>query len=112
MIEALWSVEFVSLPEGNQGAGVVVIETKRIFGGDSNYFYLGTLTSDKDGDVTANVNVKHYFGDTNAIFGSLKEFTLRLKGKPSEKQWTLFGEVGDNPDRKVAVRLTRLAELP
>jgi hypothetical protein len=39
-IEALWSLEFVST-EDSYGAGVVIFETNKIFGGDSLYYYLG-----------------------------------------------------------------------
>lgn len=40
MIEALWSAEFTS-NVGNFGAGVAVLETDRILGGDSQYYYVG-----------------------------------------------------------------------
>lgn len=39
-IEALWTVTFGS-NLGMSGAGVVVFETGRLFGGDPDYIYLG-----------------------------------------------------------------------
>jgi hypothetical protein len=39
-IEAVWAVNFIT-PVGAGGAGVVVFETGRIFGGDSYYYYIG-----------------------------------------------------------------------
>lgn len=47
MLEALWSVEFLSTAQG-YGAGVIVLESSRVFGGDSTYFYIGSyeLTHD------------------------------------------------------------------
>lgn len=40
MIEALWSVEFMSNLQG-AGAGVAVFETGRVLGGDAGYTYVG-----------------------------------------------------------------------
>lgn len=42
MLEALWSVEFVSNTDG-EGAGVAVLETGRILGGDGQYYYDASL---------------------------------------------------------------------
>ena len=38
-LEALWALTFGT--EQRLGAGVVVFETGRIFGGDGNFYYLG-----------------------------------------------------------------------
>jgi len=40
MIEALYGVEFVSNMD-NGGYGVAVLETGRIFGGDSSFVFVG-----------------------------------------------------------------------
>ena len=50
-LEALWSVRLRSLVPGATGysqyeaAGVVVLETDRLFGGDSSYYYTGTYST-------------------------------------------------------------------
>jgi hypothetical protein len=49
------SVEFGDVALGGQlyrNGGVAVLETNRIFGGDSGYYYLGTY-SIKDGQIEA-----------------------------------------------------------
>lgn len=109
MIEALWSVEFVA-QNGNIGGGVAVFESGRILGGDSSYFYTGSYRV-KNGSVEAEVNVTHYFGQLNNIFGNYESVTLTLAGQIHEQQFTVSG-TAQEPQGQVAIRLTRRAELP
>jgi len=110
MLEALWSDEFLSNVEGF-GAGVVVLESGRIFGGDSQYFYTGTYEVNS-GTLSGEINVTHYFGPANSIFGPDQNFTLRVSGKIEAPIMQGRGFRVDNPDLGVAFRLTRRAELP
>jgi hypothetical protein len=110
MIEALWTVEFIST-EGNFGAGVVIFETNRIFGGDVSYYYLGTYEVKND-QLTSKVKGTYYFGEPLSIFGELKEFTIHLSGKIEVPVMTARGYLEENPSLKIAVRCTRRADLP
>lgn len=110
MIEALWSVEFVSNVQGF-GAGVAVLETGRVLGGDSQYMYVGSYEIDNH-QATVKINVKHYSGVANSIFGGAKEFNLVLEGTPAQDQFEFHGYVVENPELKIGIRLTRRAELP
>ena len=66
--EALWAVYFgdagdsSGLRPGSANAGVAVLETQRIFGGDSQYYYLGTYEVEKD-RMTATVTITHFNGE-------------------------------------------------
>src|SRR5713101_127037 len=117
--EGLWSVEFISSPQSQGqmwsgvGAGVVVLETWKLFGGDSTYFYLGTYSFNA-GKLTAIVDVKHYYGPRNAIFGDLEQFRLNLRqvdrqptADPNGNRllW-VEGELEQNQTRKIAALLT------
>ena len=110
MIEALWSVEFISNVQ-NWGAGVVVFETGKIFGGDSTYFYVGSYDLVAD-TIHAQVTVSHYAGEPNSIFGPLKKLSIVGTGKPEQNAFTIQGHVVENPSLQIAARLTRRAELP
>ncbi len=110
MIEASWTVEFIST-ERNIGAGVVIFETNRIFGGDASYYYLGDYRI-KDGQLTSKVRVKHHSGEHLSIFGELKEFTIHLSGKIEVPVMTARGYLEEDPSLKIAVRCTRRADLP
>jgi len=110
MLEALWSVEFVSNIQG-VGSGIVVLETGRVLGGDAQYFYVGSYSVEA-GIVKANVTITHYAGPPNTIFGQAKSVTLNFSGKPAHDKFELQGAVAGSPGLTVSVRFTRRAELP
>jgi hypothetical protein len=109
-LEALWSVEFVS-NLGSFGAGVIVLETERAFGGDSQYYYLGKFKVVHE-TLQAEITATHFFGQANSVFGNLKQFTVILSGKYAEHAFELQGYLKENPNLKIGVRLKRLALLP
>ena len=111
MLEALWSVEFLSTNTQGKGAGVIVLESSRAFGGDSQYFYIGTYQLDRD-ILKAEVKVTHYAGLPYSVFGPLKELTLKLEGKIAERTFDLNGHRVDQPGMKIIARLTKRADLP
>ena len=111
MLEALWTVEFGSSME-SYGAGVLVFETGRIFGGDSSYYYLGTFLV-KNEIVEAEVEGTHYSGQAHSIFGFRHKFKLKLSGKPQVPLMELKAHFVDNPlVGELSARLTWRAELP
>lgn len=110
MLEALWSVEFVSNMQGF-GAGVAVFETGRIFGGDSQYYYVGAYRQ-KDGVLSAELEVTHYAGEPSSVFGPAKKFHLKVSGKPAQPTMEVRGHVVENPNLQIYIRLTRRADLP
>jgi hypothetical protein len=109
-IEALWSLEFESTNE-SYGAGVVVFETEKIFGGDSLYYYLGNYKT-SNGILEAEIEVTHYFGSKSSIFGELDKFKIKLTGKFKENLFYADGYLVDDKDKKVKVKLTKQANLP
>jgi T3SS negative regulator,GrlR len=111
MLEALWSLEFGS-SSGYEGAGVVIFETGRIFGGDAQYYYTGKYSL-KDGTMSADVKVNRYCDGFGSIFGTNEqEFDLKVIGKVELPTMTATGHRVDDPTARIEVRLTRRAELP
>lgn len=113
MIEALWSVEFLS-NMGSHGMGVVVIETGRVLGGDSAFLYVGDVQVENGKTVHANIKVTKYNfkTDMESVFGPLKEFTLKVQGPLHDTQIVFAGHVAERPDMRIQVRAVRRAELP
>lgn len=110
MLEALWSVKFISNIEGF-GSGVAVLETGRLLGGDTQYFYIGSYNVE-NGIANATVTVTHYAGPSMSLFGQAKEVTLKLTGKPEHSEFDLQGFVVENPALNIRIHFTRRAELP
>ncbi len=114
-LEALWTIEF-EVVTGWENGGVVVLETNRVFGGDSEYYYLGTFNASLSGSTTkfsAEVRVKHYHGAATTAFGdSATDFTVKLEGEQVGE--VIEGEIyrPENPQKTLMIRMTRRAELP
>lgn len=110
MVEALYGIEFAS-NQNDGGYGVVVLETGRIFGGDSSFVFIGSYEV-KNGKVIANVKCSNDRKILRSVFGDIDEFNLHLEGEPSEKEFILQGHMVENPSMRLGVKLTRRAELP
>ncbi|HZR35471.1 MAG TPA: GrlR family regulatory protein [Nevskia sp.] len=114
MIEGMWAVYFGAEAGGGHriGAGVVTLESERVFGGDSNYYYTGSYAV-KDSRVTAEIRVRHYFGDRNNVFGPVEEIILQVTGVLIDRQQAIMaGHIVGQPGREIAMGFQRLADLP
>lgn len=108
-LEQLWSVEFVS-NLGSEGGGVVVLEGGKILGGNDNYFYIGSYDLMKN-KFNATIDIKHYHGRCNPVFGKLEEFILKLEGDADEENMLLTGHMLEDPSRELHVRLKYHTEV-
>ena len=116
-LEALWTVRFGS-NVGGVGAGIVVFETGRIFGGDQDYIYLGKYSVTPDGkQLSADVDVSNHSGNLRSIFGPLNQFTLHIEA-PVPAATTVGaimqanGRVTSNPMLQIGLLMTLRAPLP
>lgn len=110
MLEAMWSVQFVT-NRATGGFGIVVLETERVMGGDSSYMYVGSYKVEH-GVVKAKIRVTKYAPGNASVFGDLHEFNLTLEGTPDQNSWELSGVMDEAPENKIAIRLERQGELP
>ena len=108
-LEQLWSLEFVSALD-REGGGVVILENGKLLGGDNNYFYVGSYDL-LHNQFNATLEVKHYHGDFNPIFGKLKEFILKLEGDIDEDEMFLIGNILEDTSRELHIRLKYHAEV-
>jgi hypothetical protein len=110
MVEALWSLEFES-GLGDHGAGVVVLETYRLFGGDAQYFYVGKYKVENR-ILEAEVVVQHYAGLPFSIFGPSEIHKVILKGEVHIPVMKLQGHLANDPSRTFSVKCVKRADLP
>jgi hypothetical protein len=79
MLDGLWTLEY----EGDaylSGGGVVVVQNTNLLGGDSWYYFQGTIDQ-RDDSVYATVLVKAFISSAVTIFGvDKKEFSVKLSG--------------------------------
>lgn len=109
MMEGLWSIDFTA--EAMHGAGVVVFETNRVYGGDDKYYYIGTY-SVTHGKLQAIVDVTHFAGSALSIFGPESNFDLVVVGEIASPSFEAIGCRFDNPGKRMTIKFTKRAELP
>lgn len=110
-LEALWTVEYETVNGWNNG-GVVVLETGRVFGGDSQYFYVGKY-SISGSTLNAIIDTTHYFGERSTAFGDMAgTFQVSLVGNLMP-DGTIAGMMGrTDAAARLRFRMTRRAPLP
>ena len=109
-LEAMYGIEFIS-DKNRGGYGVVILDTGRFLGGDSSFVYAGSYEV-KNGDLHIDVNCKNYRKTLESVFKGKDEFNLHLQGKPEYNEFTLKGDMVEDPEEKIIVKLTRVGELP
>jgi hypothetical protein len=107
-IEALYVVEFADIvaPGTMRNGGVVVLETNRVLGGDSGYYYVGNYTA-KDRHVEATVRIVKHNPSWGNVFGdAARSFTVKMQGTVNNGVMNGHMERVDRPGMQLLVRLT------
>jgi hypothetical protein len=117
-VEALWSITFGSV-SGKEietvSGGIVVLETERIFGGDTWTYFTGRYEVKGDSikiDVQTGV---HFTAGGQSIFGGpLTPYRFAGQGRINSDQSQIYVEltVAGSPNKTLAAVLRRVAELP
>jgi hypothetical protein len=122
-IEALWALQFTGFNIGAgqiraaKSGGVIVIESSRIFGGDSWQWYTGSYARDvKTGRLTVRIQTGvHSTDGGESIFGGPPQAQVLVgEIQVSHDQQTATAQlaVEGSPQMTIYANLTRVAELP
>lgn len=119
MIEGLWAVRFLGVgdPTMELNGGVVVIETDRLLGGDSGYYYVGELTPNGAHGWDVKLSVQRHDSSIVSIFGDVDTIHLSgalLRGALDEydRDRLFVSLVDKNSGEHVDAQLTKVANLP
>lgn len=111
-LEAVWAAKFYS--DGgvpfNAGAGVIIFDSDRIYGGDSFMYYVGKYKIES-GIISGSVDVDTHTDGATSVIGNVRKFTVEFKGLVNEKEMTLTGAVTAPVNAKVVVNLRRIYQL-
>ncbi len=114
-VEGMYVVEFgdVALPgQATRNHGVAVLETNRIYGGDSGYYYVGTFAT-KDEQIQATVKVvKHDPNWGNAFGDASTSFDIRIAGTVGNGLIQGSMQRVDKPQFTLPIKLTWREALP
>ena len=111
-IEGLWTARFghYDAPNTWENGGVVVIESGRIFGGDSGTYYLGSVVLDGK-SFDANFTVTIYDRERYiTAFGNF-ETPIEVSAKGERKGNVIVGRMSLG-EVSIAFDLTKRADLP
>jgi T3SS negative regulator,GrlR len=112
-IESLYIAEFGDVSGlGYRNGGVVVLETNRVFGGDSGYFYLGDYSAFGDRFAASVRITKHNPLWSNAFGDAAQQFEIRVLGTIEDEIISATMERLDRPGFSLPLRLIRKAPLP
>ncbi|HVI05890.1 MAG TPA: GrlR family regulatory protein [Sphingomicrobium sp.] len=114
-IEALWAVRFGQAGNPNLGlnGGVVVLESGRMFGGDTFYAYTGSYEMN-GGTVAGQLHAVRHFHQpgTQSAWGTQEpEFDVQFTANPNQ-DFTVANGTLSKDGVQLGVRLLRVAELP
>ena len=112
-LEALYVVEFGDVCGiGYRNGGVAVLETNRIFGGDSGYHYIGEYSVFGDGFEASVRITKHNPSWVNAFGDDALQFEISVWGTIADGVIEAVMERIDRPGLRLPLRLTRKVALP
>ena len=108
-IDGLWTIDFISTLH-LVGSGVVVLNDKRLLGGDEGYYYSGRYDTE-NGQFSGTINVTRYNPKSLSVFGDIGQYTLKLEGKVQDYQIEGRAWMENNPDRKIRILGKKKQEL-
>lgn len=109
MLSGIFFVEFKA-NNNDFGRGLIVIDDGRANGGDEAFLFRGKFDT-YNGDVQAVIEVSHYRGVPNSVFGSIKNFTLNLTGKSDDNSFTVSGGVVNMPNAAITIKGVKVADV-
>jgi hypothetical protein len=92
------------------GAGLAVISDGDINGGDESYLYRGHLDT-YGSQAKGAIEVTHYRGALNSVFGPLRTFTLDLAGTVDEQAFNVQGTIMGTQSPMILISGRKVAQL-
>lgn len=109
MTSGIFFVQFSVGPQ-NTGGGLAVISDGDINGGDETYLYQGHLNA-YGSQAKATIEVTHYRGALNSVFGPLRTFTLDLVGTADEQAFDVQGTIMGTQSPMIRISGRKVAQL-
>lgn len=118
-VEGMWKFQSGSLaePETLRWGGIVVLETGRVFGGDSVLAYLGSYEIDRE-NVSArvrswnwNLDVGEEFENVFGMTGAI-DYVALMEGRREGNVITGHIASEANPNLRLPCRMEKIADLP
>ena len=92
----------------DENAGVIIINNDVIKGGDSAFYYTGSILTRTQSQITARMDVIRHTEPNFPVFGDLDRFTLSLVGKQVRQIYKFEGRAERVSGLKFEATLERL----
>lgn len=109
MMSGIFFVQF-SVDSNNAGTGLAVFNKGDINGGDDSYLYRGYLDT-YNTEAKATIEVTHYKGPRNSVFGLLDSFTLDLVGSADDQFFNVRGSISGTSMPTIQITGRKVAQL-
>lgn len=90
------------------GAGVVILSSGKMYGGDSSIYYVGTYTQSGD-EFTASVATNRHTTGLQSVFG-VDRVHISLRGKTSGDVVTMQGTAAEAPGVTFQATLSKISD--
>lgn len=118
-VEGMWFFKSGSVedPAALRDGGIVILESGRVFGGDSVMAYLGSYEA-QNGKLTAKVRSFSWNHDVDGetVFGipTPADYRVVFEGQTQSGHTSIDGSIWleDHPDHKLGAMMVKVAELP
>lgn len=107
-IDGLWTIDFISTL--HLGSGVVVLNDKRLLGGDEGFYYSGRYDT-QNGRFSGTIDVTRYNSKSLSVFGDIGQYTLEFEGKVQDYLIEGTAWIESNPNRKIRIVGKKKQEL-
>jgi hypothetical protein len=101
MVDGLWIIEFSSTLN-LFGRGVVVLNNKRLLGGDAGYYYSGNYDTNNN-TISAKITVTRFDENSISVFGDIDQFSLTFTGKLHNDEFSAVATVDEQSTFKIQV---------
>jgi hypothetical protein len=109
-MNGIYSVSFSST-QGQLGTGgVVYLINDKVYGGDANFYYMGSLNINGE-EATGQIHVGPHQQPAQSIFGPLTNFDLQLSGSFRDGSFSLNGNIVGQPGMGIRVTGRKVADL-
>lgn len=108
-MDGFWLVQFEGM-QGN-GGGVVVLIRGKLFGGDSQTTYIGDYRTDGE-KLYATAKIQNYVPNVANVIGVDGDYLLDVEGTLQGNVITAQGTAVGHDVAGMALRLTKISDLP
>jgi hypothetical protein len=110
MVEGLWTIKFISSLNLWGGGVIVMTKERRILGGDTGYYYIGTYTV-TGSQIKGDVDIIQFDPQSISVFGETSDFHLTFDGAFEDNKFSAAAQSPKFPGHSIKIEGNKKADL-